>query len=1039
MKRESAKSIFSTLFSLIFLNSSLFSQCFEIESILVDACGSPESNNEMLIFRVGNTPLNVNDMFVDWPNNPFLGICQNAITANNVAWFNSTIQSCGYFLEPVNGVLPANKRVFLFTSTNITQSAHTFPNLTDTVIALFQCPGATSGHFANYDGNPGLRTTIITFSNPSPCSDTVTYNKINLVNINGGYGGGSALQNGATVLFSPNGTPTYINPGCNPQFVPFTLSINNPPTTACPGQLLQLSASATGQVYSIQWSGGNGTIFGAGLLNPTYQVSPADAGGFTLNVTATDLCGNTLTQSITVDVPVQQPLTITPSGPVNMCQGQSVTLTASGGAGTYAWSSGQNTAQISVNAAGTYVVSSSDACYSYSDTVEVIAIPFPDVSLSPSGNYSICQGNTLTISATFNTGTPQWSTGQSGSAIQVTQGGTYVATVSNGCGTDSDTLIVTVSTEPSVAVAPSDNILICNGLAQTVTASGAQNYVWSTGSTNSSVSFTQPGTYWVSGSNACGTDTVLITVTAGQSPVAQIAVQGDTVLCPGETITLTSVNGSTTDQWSTGVTGIQTTVSSAPVTVTLTVNNACGSSTDQITISSGSMPSASVVSSTGNNTLCSGSTLTLTASGGDSYLWNTGATTPSITVSSGGTYTVTVSNICGSDNETVTINSMNSPSPLITPAGSTSFCEGDSLMLTASGGDTYLWSTGENTPTIYVSTGGNYTLTATNPCGSAQTSINLTLISLPEVDIITQGPVALCQGAQVTIEATANEPITWSNGATGSQVTVATGGTLTASASNACGTATSTIVINEIPTPQVDIVQNSPLVVCSGSGVILEATSNLIPVWNSSQSGFSLSVTSPGTYVATVSNQCGTDSDSVQVIFSGPVASFTADPPMGNAPLNVLFSSTSSGATSLQWDVGGTAYSVPSFNHTFYSPGTFDVTLVVSDDLGCSDTATLKVIVDDQVEVFIPNVFTPNGDGINDEFKIVATGIKTFQCFIFNRWGNEIYFWDDVFKGWDGSSLWGGKASSGAYVYIARITTLGGEERLLHGVVTLCE
>lgn len=992
----------------------------------------------MLIFRVGNTPLNVNDMTVSWPNNPFLGICQNAITANNVAWFNSTIQSCGYFLEPVNGVLPANKRVFLFTSTNIVQSAHTFPNLSDTVIALFQCPGATSGHFANYDGNPGLRTTIITFSQPSPCADTATYNKINLININGGYGGGSALQNGATVLFAPDGTPTYINPGCNPQFIPFTLAINNPPASACPDDFLNLSASATGQIYSIQWTGGNGTFYGASLLNPSYQVSQTDAGGFTLTVTATDLCGSTISQSTTVSVPVQQALSLSPSGNIEICQGQSATITASGGSGIYTWSSGQNTAQISVNAPGTYVVNSSDACYSYSDSVQVSLLPVPTLSLSPSGTQTLCQGNSLQISAMVNTGTATWSTGQTANSIMVSSAGSYSASVSNACGTAADTLEVVLATSPSISVTPSATVQICSGQSQTITASGAQNYLWSTGAATASETFNQTGNFWVAGSNTCGTDTVHITVTQGQAPVAEIAIQnGDSVLCPGASLTLVSVNGSATDQWSTGTVGTQTIISTAPLTVTLTVSNACGTSTDQISIVAGALPSASITTSTGSTTLCAGSSLTLTAAGGDNYSWNTGATGATLTVNNGGTFTVTAATACGSDTESITINLQNPPSAQINPAGPLTFCAGDSVLLTGSGGDSYSWSTGESTASIYIATGGTYILTAINGCGSSQASITATLIPLPEVNITTQGPVQLCQGSQVTISATSNENISWSNGMTGNSVSVNSGGTLTASATNSCGTATSTIVINETPLPQVNIVQNSPVISCGGVPVAIEAIANASLQWNHGPTTAQISVNNSGTYVVTATNACGSASDSVQVIISGPVASIVADPPTGNAPLNVLFSSASSGATGLNWQVDGTGYNVPSFNHVFLQPGSFDVTLIVWDDNGCSDTATYKVVVGDQFEVFVPNVFTPNGDGFNDVFKIVATGVKEFRCRIFNRWGNEIFSWEDVSKGWDGSSLFGGRAPSGAYVYIAEIASLSGETKTLHGWVTL--
>ena len=99
------KKIFLLLFICILTYSAGYSQsCFTINSILVDACGNPEGENEMVRFTVGASPLQVSSLNVSWPstNLNFLGICQNANTAQKVADLNATIQSCGYLLEPSN-------------------------------------------------------------------------------------------------------------------------------------------------------------------------------------------------------------------------------------------------------------------------------------------------------------------------------------------------------------------------------------------------------------------------------------------------------------------------------------------------------------------------------------------------------------------------------------------------------------------------------------------------------------------------------------------------------------------------------------------------------------------------------------------------------------------------------------------------------------------------------------------------------------------------------------------------------------------------
>jgi len=164
---------------LITLVSSTYikSQCFQIQSILVDACaGSQEGQNEMVIFQVGSTPLISSNMTVTWPptsGNPWLGLCQNAGTAADVATVNATIAGCGYLREPLAGVLPANAKVLLVTSTAWSPLAQSFVNLTDTLYILFQCAGNTSGHFANYSTPSGLRPLNISFSLPVGCSDAV--------------------------------------------------------------------------------------------------------------------------------------------------------------------------------------------------------------------------------------------------------------------------------------------------------------------------------------------------------------------------------------------------------------------------------------------------------------------------------------------------------------------------------------------------------------------------------------------------------------------------------------------------------------------------------------------------------------------------------------------------------------------------------------------------------------------------------------------------------------------------------------------------
>ena len=96
--------------------------------------------------------------------------------------------------------------------------------------------------------------------------------------------------------------------------------------------------------------------------------------------------------------------------------------------------------------------------------------------------------------------------------------------------------------------------------------------------------------------------------------------------------------------------------------------------------------------------------------------------------------------------------------------------------------------------------------------------------------------------------------------------------------------------------------------------------------------------------------------------------------------------------------------------------------LIVTDANGCKDTATTTIIVTDApVVIIIPNVFTPNGDSINDIFSVTGVGIGSFNCKIYDRWGIFMYEWSDLKGGWDGKNASNGKeVTDGTYYFIIK-------------------
>jgi gliding motility-associated-like protein len=111
--------------------------------------------------------------------------------------------------------------------------------------------------------------------------------------------------------------------------------------------------------------------------------------------------------------------------------------------------------------------------------------------------------------------------------------------------------------------------------------------------------------------------------------------------------------------------------------------------------------------------------------------------------------------------------------------------------------------------------------------------------------------------------------------------------------------------------------------------------------------------------------------------------------------------------------------------YTFTEAGTYNVKLTVSNSI-CSYTDSVKVIVTES-EIYVPNVFTPNGDNKNDEFRVAYKSLISFQCWVYNRWGRQVYYWTDPTKGWDGT-INGKKATVGAYFYV--INAVGSDKKV---------
>ncbi|MDD4429060.1 MAG: gliding motility-associated C-terminal domain-containing protein [Paludibacter sp.] len=165
----------------------------------------------------------------------------------------------------------------------------------------------------------------------------------------------------------------------------------------------------------------------------------------------------------------------------------------------------------------------------------------------------------------------------------------------------------------------------------------------------------------------------------------------------------------------------------------------------------------------------------------------------------------------------------------------------------------------------------------------------------------------------------------------------------------------------------------------------------------------------------------------------------------GSAPLEINFTAVANTpvADFFRWEIssGEAPFIVrtgESHRYTFDKAGTFTVKLIAENNAYCNHTDSVVIKISESA-IYAPNVFTPNGDGFNDEFRVAYKSIIEFDCWIFNRWGSKIYHWSDPQKGWDGT--YNGKpVHEGAYFYVIKakgsdgiVYNLKGDINLLRG------
>jgi hypothetical protein len=583
---------------------------------------------------------------------------------------------------------------------------------------------------------------------------------------------------------------------------------------------------------------------------------------------------------------------VSPSGNVSICGGQPTTLAGSGGGGTgpyiYNWSTGATTSSISVSTAGTFTVTVTDigGC-SGTASVNVTTNSTPATPvITPAGPTTFCTGGNVTLNSSAPSGNI-WSNGATTQSITVSSAGNYtVMAVANGCSSaTSSPVLVTVNNTPSTpVVTPAGPTTFCAGGNVTLNSTATSGNVWSNGATTQSITVSASGSYTVmevaNGCSSATSNPVVVTVNSIPS-TPLITPNGPTAFCAGGNVTLVS-SAPSGNVWSNGATTQSVTVSTAGNYTVMAVANGCSSATSSpVAVTVSNIPSTPSVTPNGPTTFCAGGTVTLSSTAPSGNVWSNGATTQSITVSASGTYTVMeVANGCSSATSTpvvVTVNSVPS-TPLITPSGPTTFCAGGNVTLVSSAPNGNIWSNGATSPSITVSTTGNFTVMAVaNGCSSATSApVAVTVNPSPSTPTVTAaGPTTFCQGGTVVLISSAGSGNVWSNGSTSQSITVnSTGSYSVMEVANGCSSNTSIpVVVTVNPPPTTPIVTASGVTTfCDGGTVVLSSSAPTGNQWSDGSTGQFITVTASGVYtVYQVAAGCTSSVSSPVIVTVTPV------------------------------------------------------------------------------------------------------------------------------------------------------------------------
>lgn len=783
-------------------------------------------------------------------------------------------------------------------------------------------------------------------------------------------------------------------------------------TMLCANDTLVLSASIVNGLYTWQDNSTNDSMV---VTSPgIYQLQVQNE------------CGMASDQ---ITVSYQSPLQPIDFGPdLQICNGEQVILHSFNPGAQHVWQDGSVADSLLVSMSGVYHVLVSNNCEAVSDTISVIHNNQPpEVDLGD--QVTLCLGQSIVLDANVTGVTYQWNDNSTAQQLIVNAPGQYSVTVSNTCGADQDTIIV-IDGGPAPSVELGTTIDLCPGESVTLSPvyANVDNWLWSDGSMLAQYVVGNSGQITVAVSNACGI--VYDTIVANLLPDAPLFNLGpDTSICDDEILTLSIPLANVNILWPDG-SDLPDYLVQGPASIIAQVSNSCGQSFDTIII--GLLPDIPSLDLGPDQSLCPGELILIDPDVEMvTYQWHDGSTNATYSTSHAEQIILVISNAC--DNATDTLEIIESTTgPQVDLGDDIHICEGASVTIQSGVlGVDYLWQDGSTAPEFTTHQSTMVILEVSNNCGVARDTVLVDVSgTVPKPDL---GPDStVCDGVVLVLTSNADAltEVQWQDGSTSLSYNVTQSGTYILVESNHCGTAADTMDVNFISAPE-PFTLGSDTVLCPGETVVLTApitTDHL--QWQDGSQGQTFNANQSGIYSLEISNACGVQKDELEL-------SVNAQMPVVNQVEHhsiclgqeLLFNVQQAFPATYAWNDG---YALPELIVTM--PGTYTVEIKTD----CSTASgTFDVVQDTDCdfdvsgEIYIPNIFSPDGDGINDLFSMVPGSdviVTAIDAKIFDRWGNMVFSSKEIPFEWNGF-FDGEILQAGVFVYTIHVNwIINGEE-----------